>query len=92
MRDLQYFHLKISCAQFDVHRVRGVSLIKFTYFDSCLVLFDFDILSLIKKKNIFFSFDFYLVFVFLFQRFIFIFQLIFDFQNLSRLISHWRRF
>ena len=54
MRDLQYFHLKISCAQFDVYRVRGISLIKFTYFDSCLVLFDFDILSLIKKKNIFF--------------------------------------
>ena len=58
------FSLKISCAQFDVYRVRGVSLIKFTYFDSCLVLFDFDILSLIKKKNIFFKFDFYLVFFF----------------------------
>ena len=48
------FSLKISCAQFDVYRVRGVSLIEFTYFDSCLVLFDFDILSLIKKTNIFF--------------------------------------
>ena len=48
------FSLKISCAQFDVYRVRGLSLIEFTYFDSCLVLFDFDILSLIKKKNIFF--------------------------------------
>ena len=35
---------------FDVYRVRGVSLIKFTYFDSCLV----DILSLIKKKKHFF--------------------------------------
>ena len=35
------------------YRVRGVSLIKFTYFDSCLVFFDFDILSLIKEKNIF---------------------------------------
>ena len=32
---------------------RGVSLMQFTYFDSCLVFFDFDILSLIKKKNIF---------------------------------------
>ena len=73
------FSLKISCAQFDVYRVRGVSLIKFTYFDSCLVLFDFDILSLIKKKT-FFLFDFYL------------FLFIFDFQNLSRLISQWRRF
>ena len=34
---------------------------QFTYFDSCLVFFDFDILSLIKKKNIFvsvFHFDF----------------------------------
>ena len=57
---------------FDVYRVRGVSLIKFTYFDSCLV----DILSLIKKKS-----------TFLFQCFILIFQLIFDFQTLSRLIS-----
>ena len=35
------------------YRVRGVSLIKLTYFDSCLVFFDFDILSLIKEKNIF---------------------------------------
>ena len=26
---------------------------QFTYFDSCLVFFDFDILSLIKEKNIF---------------------------------------
>ena len=34
---------------FDVYRVRGVSLIKFTYFDSCLV----DILSLIEKKSTF---------------------------------------
>ena len=34
----------------DVYCVRGVSLIKFTYFDSCLV----DILSLIKKKKHFF--------------------------------------
>jgi len=33
------------------YRVRGVSLIKFTYFDSCLVFFDFDILSLIKEKK-----------------------------------------
>ena len=53
------------------YRVRGVSLIKFTYFDSCLVFFDFDILSLIKEK------------IFL----ILIFQLIFDFQNLTSLIS-----
>ena len=37
----------------------GRGLIKFTCFDSCLVFFDFDILSLIKKKNIFcFSFSF----------------------------------
>ena len=35
------------------YRVRGVSLMKFTYFDSCLVFFDFHILSLIKEKNIF---------------------------------------
>ena len=35
------------------YRVRGVSLIKFTYFYSCLVFFDFDILSLIKEKKIF---------------------------------------
>ena len=39
------FPLKISSAQFGVYRVRGVSLIKVTYFDSCLVFFDFDILS-----------------------------------------------
>ena len=47
------FPLKISSAQFGVYRVRGVSLIKFTYFDSCLVFFDSDILSLIQKKKIF---------------------------------------
>ena len=57
------FPLKISSAQFGVYRVRGVSLIKVTYFDSCLVFFDFDILSF---------FDFW------FQCFILIFQLIFD--------------
>ena len=48
------------CGVTDVYHVRGVSLIKFTYFDS-LVFFYFDILSLIKKKNIFGSsvlFDF----------------------------------
>ena len=39
------FPLKICSAQFGVYRVRGVSLIKVTYFDSCLVFFDFDILS-----------------------------------------------
>ena len=44
------FSVKISSAQFDVYRVR---------FDPCLVRFDFDILSLIKKKNI--LFDFYLI-------------------------------
>ena len=27
----------LSSTQFDVYRVRGVSLIKFTYFDSCVV-------------------------------------------------------
>ena len=31
----------------------GQGLMKFTSFDSCLVFFDFDILSLIKNKNIF---------------------------------------
>ena len=31
--------------------VRGVSQIKFTMSDSFLVLYDFDILSMIKKKN-----------------------------------------
>ena len=56
-----------------------VSLIKFTYFDSCIVFFEFDILSLIKKKNIFICFSV----------FILIFQLIFDFQNLSHLISQY---
>ena len=44
------------------YRVRGVSLIKFTYFDSCLVFVDFDTFSLIKEKYIFgfkcFHFDF----------------------------------
>ena len=44
------FSVKISSAQFDVYRVR---------FDPCLVRFDFDILSPIKKKNI--LFDFYLI-------------------------------
>ena len=43
---------------FDVYRVRGVSLIKFTYFDSCLV----DILSLIKKKKHFFVLAFHFEF------------------------------
>ena len=47
------FSVKISSAQFDVYRVR---------FDPCLVRFDFDILSLIKKKNI--LFDFYLIWFF----------------------------
>ena len=33
------------------HSVRGVSQIKFTMYDSFLVLYDFDILSMIKRKN-----------------------------------------
>ena len=57
------------------YRVRGVSLIKFTYFDSCRVFVDFDTFSLIKEK-----------YIFGFKCFILIFQLIFDFQNLTRLI------
>ena len=48
---LQIFQLRLKWETY--YRVRGVSLIKFTYFDSCLVFFDFDILSLIKEKNIF---------------------------------------
>ena len=47
------FPLKICSAQFGVYHVQGVSLIKVTYFDSCLVFFDFDFLSLIQKKKIF---------------------------------------
>ena len=57
------------------YRLRGVSLIKFIYFDSCLVFVDFDTFSLIKEK-----------YIFGFKCFILIFQLIFDFHNLTRLI------
>jgi len=35
------------------YRVRGVSLLKFPVFDSCLAFSDFDIFPLIKEKNIF---------------------------------------
>ena len=48
----------------------------FTYFDSYRVFFDYDFFALIKKKNIF-----------LVYCFTFIFQLIFDFQNLSRALD-----
>ena len=69
--------LPISSTQFDVYRVRRVSLIKFICFDSRIVFFYFDILSLIKTKMFF-----------CFRCFILISQLIFvDFQNLSRMIS-----
>ena len=57
------FSLKISCAQFDVYCVRGVSLIKFTHFDSCLVLFDSDIL----RKTFYLIFIYFLVLVFHFD-------------------------
>ena len=41
-----------------LYGVRGVSQIKFTMCDSFLVLYDFDILSMIKRKN---PFGFYCV-------------------------------
>ena len=42
----------------DKYGVRGVSQIKFTMSDSFLVFYDFDILSMIKRKN---PFRFYCV-------------------------------
>ena len=59
--------------------VRGVSQIKFTLSDSFLVLYDFEILSLIKRKN---PFGFYCVILILNFS-----NNSFDFQSLSRLIS-----
>ena len=41
-----------------IYGVRGVSQIKFTMSDSFLVFYDFDILSMIKRKN---PFRFYCV-------------------------------
>ena len=59
-----------------------VSLIKFTYFDSCLVFFDFDILYLIKEKNIFDLSVWFLNCIFDFQNFrVWFFQYMFDCQN-----------
>ena len=55
--------------------VRGVSQIKFTMSDPFLVLYDFDILSMIKRKNL-------LVFIVAFH----FSNSNFDFQSLSRLI------
>ena len=85
-----------------LYGVRGVSQIKFTMSDSFLVFYDFDILSMIKRKN---PFRFYCVILILnLSRLIspitiLIFKVcrvwflkcIFDFQNLTRLISKiWR--
>ena len=82
--------------------VRGVSQIKFTMSDSFLVFYDFDILSMIKRKN---PFRFYCVILILnLSRLIspttilvskvchvWFLKCIFDFQNLTRLISKiWR--
>ena len=83
--------------------VRGVSQIKFTMSDSFLVFYDFDILSMIKRKN---PFGFYCVILILnlsclispiicnnFDFTVPKFDAFdfsndtFDFQNLSRLIS-----
>ena len=55
-------------------RARGVSLRLTTFVDSCIVFFDFDIVSSKEKY-------------FLFQCFILIFHLIVDFQSLLPLIS-----
>ena len=80
------------------HGVRGVSQIKFTISDSFRVFFDFDILSMIKKKT---PFDFYCVILIMnLSRLISQMTLLiskicpfdfsndtFDFQNWSRLIS-----
>ena len=69
----------------DKYGVRGVSQIKFTMSDSFLVLYDFGILSMIKRKLKSFWFllchvDFkFVVFDFSNNNF--------DFQSLSRLIS-----
>ena len=85
-----------------MYGVRGVSQIKFTMSDSFFVFYDFDILSMIKRKN---PFGFYCVILILnLSRLIspitiLIFKVcrvwflkcIFDFQNLTRLISKiWR--
>ena len=79
--------------------VRGVSQIKFTMSDSFLVFYDFDILSMIKRKN---PFRFYCVNLILnLSRLISPITILilkvfvafdfsndtFDFQNLTRLIS-----
>ena len=63
MRDLLTIQFSLNIfIQFDVYLVRGVSLIKFTYFDSCLVFFDFDILSLKGRKIFFFVLVFHFKF------------------------------
>ena len=71
---------RFSTAKLDVSKehyygVRGVSQIKFTMSDPFLVLYDFDILSMIKRKNP-------LVFIVAFH----FSNNNFDFQSLSRLI------
>ena len=63
-----------------------VSLIKFTSLYSCLVFFDFDILSLIKKKKYFFALVFHIDFSgnLWFPKFIIALDFsngVFDFQN-----------
>ena len=50
--DIFWSDLSLRIHPFLLRRVLGVSLIKLIYFDSCLVFLYFDILSLIKKKNI----------------------------------------
>ena len=71
-----------------VYRVRGVSQIKFTMSDSFLVLYDFDILFMIKRKN---PFGIYCVILIFKVCRVWFLKCIFDFQNLTRLISKiWR--
>ena len=54
LRFFRWRHLEIVL----YYGVRGVSQIKFTMSDSFLVFYDFDILSMIKRKN---PFGFYCV-------------------------------
>ena len=62
------------------YRVRGVSQIKFTMSDSFLVFYDFDILSMIKRKN---PFGFYCVILILNLSRLISPITILSFQNLS---------
>ena len=87
MRDLQYFSINIFYPNWCLPCSK-VSLIKFTYFDSCLVLFSLILIFCLwlKRKNIFFVLAFHIDFSgnLWFPKFIIALDIsngVFDFQN-----------